>query len=527
MKLFKNGKIYTLDRENKIVDSILVEEGKIVGIGREEELIKKLNGGEIIDLEGKTVIPAFNDSHVHFVNYGYNKKKIPLYSCRSVEDVVKIGKEKFTVYGGWVLGRGWNQDLFIGEKRMPTREDLDKISTEYPICFTRTCGHVAVVNTKALEVCGITKDTKCSGGDVDYEKGTFSENGLYLVYSHIPSPSLEELKTMLVETQEEFFSMGITSVQTDDFETFPDKDFAKIIKAYTELEKEGKLKIKVTEQCLFPEIEKIKRFNELGYTFGYGSKNFRIGPIKLLLDGSLGGKTAFLQKPYIDNDKNYGIATYTIEEFEKVVTLADSLGYQVAVHAIGDGAIKMCVDAFEKLPNLNNKRHGIVHCQITTNELMERMKKLNILAYIQPIFLDYDLHIVEDRVGYERSLETYAWNTMRKLNIPMAFGSDSPVDTADVIKALHCAVNRQDISFRPAEKWLPNEALPIVDAIKYYTVGGAFASFEENLKGTIEVGKLADFVVLSENIIEIHSEDILKIKIDTTVVEGNIVYNRK
>lgn len=525
MKLFKNGKIYTMDRENKIVDSILVDAGKIVEVGKEKELKEKFEVGEILDLEGKTVIPAFNDSHVHFVNYGYNKKKIPLYSCRSVEDVVNAGKN-FTVYGGWILGRGWNQDLFEGEKRVPTREDLDKISTEYPICFTRTCGHVAIVNTKALEVCGITPDTKCDGGDADYEKGFFSENGLYLIYSHIPSPSLEELKAMLLETQDEFFSMGITSVQSDDFETFPDKDFEKIIQAYTELEKEGKLKMKVYEQCLFPEIERIKKFQDSGYYFGYGSKNFKIGPIKLLLDGSLGGKTAYLQKPYVGDEKNLGIVIYSVENFEKIVEYADSLGYQIAVHTIGDGAIKMCIDAFEKLPNLNKKRHGVVHCQITTKELMERMKKLDILAYIQPIFLDYDLHIVEDRVGYERSVETYAWKTMMDMDIPMAFGSDSPVDSADVIKALHCAVNRQDISYRPEGGWLPSEALDTVSAVKYYTQGGAYTSFDEEIKGNLEVGKLADFLVLNQDIFQVDKKEILKTKIEKTIVEGEIVFQK-
>lgn len=523
MKIFKNGKIYTMDSENRVADSIVVEDGKILGVGKESELIEKFGNVESVDLEGRCVIPAFNDSHVHFVNYGYNKKKIPLYSCRSVEDVVKAG-ENFTVYGGWILGRGWNQDLFNGEKRMPTREDLDKISTEYPICFTRTCGHVATVNSKALEVCGITKDTKCVGGDVDYEKGIFSENGLYLIYSHIPSPSLEELKNMLLETQEEFFSMGITSVQTDDFETFPDKDYEKIIKAYSELEKEGKLKIKVYEQCLFPEISRIEEFQGKGYHFGYGSKNFRIGPIKLLLDGSLGGKTAFLQKPYIDDENNYGIVTSSVEDFEKIVEYSDKNGFQIAVHAIGDGAIKMCVDAFEKLPNLNKKRHGVVHCQITTKELLERMKNLNILAYIQPIFLDYDLHIVEDRVGYERSLETYAWKTMKDMGITMAFGSDAPVDSADVIKAIHCAVNRQDISYRPEGGWLPEEAITVEDAVRYYSQGGAYTSFEENLKGNLEVGKLADFLVLDQNIFEVDKREILKTKIQMTVVEGEIIY---
>lgn len=524
MLLFKNANIYTLDISNSKADSILVENGKIVEIGKYDELIKKIYPNKVteIDLNGKTLIPSFNDSHVHFVNYGYNKKKIALHSCRSIEDIVKIGKNSAT-YNGWILGRGWNQDLF-DEKRMPTKEDLDLISRDYPICFTRTCGHIAVVNTKALEICKIDKDTKCEGGGIDFENGIFSENALYLIYSHIPSPSLSELKDMLLETQNEFFSMGITSVQTDDFETFPDKDYEKIIKAYTELEKEGKLKIKVYEQCLLPEISKINDFKNKGYHFGYGDKNFKIGPIKLLLDGSLGGKTAYLQTPYINDEKNYGIVTYSKEEFEKIVTFADSLGYQIAVHSIGDGAIKMAIDSFKNLPNLNKKRHGIVHCQITTEELIKRLKELNILTYIQPIFLDYDLHIVEDRVGYHKSLKTYSWKTMYDLNIPMAFGSDAPVDSADVIKALHCAVNRQDLNFLPKDGWLPKETLSVEEALRCYTITSAFASFEENKKGSLEVGKAADFIILDKDIFKINKNNILDIKILMTVVDGEIVY---
>ncbi|MHD0319481.1 amidohydrolase [Fusobacterium sp. THCT1E2] len=526
MHIFTNGKIYSFDSDNNIYEAIAVEDGKITAVGKTEEVLKEFEARKdkvVINLKGKTAVPGFNDSHVHFMNYGYTGKKIRLNDCKNIEELITLGREA-SPYGGWILGRGWNQDLFLGEKRIPEKSDLDKISTEIPVCYTRACGHVAVINSKAMELCGITPETECFGGDIDYEKGIFTENALYLVYSHISKLSLEEMKEIILETQEKFLAMGITSVQTDDFESFPDKDFKKVIQAYEELEKEKKLKIRVYEQGLMPTKGRVKELAEHKYFTGTGDERFKMGPIKLLLDGSLGGKTALLQLPYEGEEDNRGVVTYTQEEFDEIVKYADSLGYQIAVHAIGDGAVKMALDSFEKLPGLNRKRHGIVHCQITTMELINRIKELDIIVYIQPIFLDYDLHIVEDRVGYERSLESYAWRTMLNKGIRLCFGSDAPVDSADVIRSIHCAVNRQDINFYPENGWLPNEKISVEEAVRCYTVNSAYASFEENIKGSLEKGKLADFVVLDRDIFTIEKSQILSTKIDSTIVGGEILY---
>lgn len=526
MQIFKNARIHSFNSENTIYETMAIENGKIVSIGNTEDVLerfKEREDKEIIDLKGKTVIPGFNDSHVHFMNYGYTGKKIRLNECKSIEELIVLGK-KTLPYGGWILGRGWNQDLFLGEKRIPEKRDLDKISKDVPVCYTRACGHVAVINSKAMELCGITPETECFGGDIDYDKGVFTENALYLVYSHISKLSLEEMKNIILETQEKFLAMGITSVQTDDFESFPDKDFKKVIQVYEELEREKKLKIRVYEQGLMPTKGRIKELAGHKYFTGTGDERFKMGPIKLLLDGSLGGKTALLQLPYEGEDNNRGVVTYTQEEFDEIVKYADSLEYQIAVHAIGDGAVKMALDSFEKLPALNRKRHGIVHCQITTMELIDRIKELDIIVYIQPIFLDYDLHIVEDRVGYKRSLESYIWKTMLNKGIKLCFGSDAPVDSADVIKAIHCAVNRQDMNFYPKDGWLPNERISVEEAVRCYTLNSAYASFEENKKGSLEIGKLADFVVLDRDIFTIDKSEILSTKIDSTVIGGEILY---
>lgn len=527
MKIFKNGKFHSFNSENTVYEALVVENEKIIFTGSTEEVLKNYEdkAKEIVDFEGKTIVPGFNDSHVHFMNYGYTEKKVKLHHCKTIAELIELGK-KAQPYGGWILGRGWNQDLFLEGNGIPEKKDLDKISTTIPVCYTRTCGHVLVVNSKAMEVCGITRDTKCFGGEIDYDKGLFTENALELIYSHIDPLSVEELKEIILDTTDKFLAMGITSVQTDDFSSFPDKDFMKIVKAYEELKKEGKLKVRVYEQCFMDTVERVKELYESGLTPNKGDNLFKIGPIKMLLDGSLGGKTALMLEPYEGEESNRGVVTYTQEEFDKLTKYVDSLGYQIAVHAIGDGAIKMVLDSYEKLPDPAKRRDGIVHCQITNLELIKRIKEMGIIAYIQPIFLDYDLHIVEARIGKERASKSYTWKTMLNEGIKLCFGSDSPVDSADVIKAIHCAVNREDISGYPIGGWLPEEKLTVEEAIRCYTVDSAYAAFDENIKGSLEIGKLADFVVLDRDIFKIKKDEILSTNIVATVVGGEVLYKK-
>ena len=308
MKIFKNGKFHSFNSENTVYEALVVENEKIIFTGSTNEVLKKYGekAEEIVDFEGKTIVPGFNDSHVHFMNYGYTEKKVKLHHCKTIAELIELGK-KAQPYGGWILGRGWNQDLFLEENGIPEKKDLDQISTTIPVCYTRTCGHVLVVNSKAMEVCGITRDTKCFGGEIDYDKGLFTENALELIYSHIDPLSVEELKEIILDTTDKFLAMGITSVQTDDFSSFPDKDFMKIVRAYEELKKEGKLKVRVYEQCFMDTVERVKELYESGLTPNKGDELFKIGPIKMLLDGSLGGKTALMLEAYEGEESNRGV----------------------------------------------------------------------------------------------------------------------------------------------------------------------------------------------------------------------------
>lgn len=527
MKIFYNGKIYSMDKNNAMFEALVENNGVILSLGSSKEIIKEYsNYCESIDLKGNTVLPGFNDSHVHFVSYANNERMINLGRCKSINDVIEFGK-KADVCNGWISGRGWNQDLF-SDKRMLTKRDLNKISIDVPICFTRCCGHLIVVNEKALEVCGVTKNSSYYGGTIDYDSGTLTENALDLIYSHTASASVKEIKDIILLSQKSFLERGITSVQSDDFRSFSDNDYKKVLDAYQGLKVEGLLKIRVYEQSQLPSVEIINDFRNYYYSKYKDDDIFSIGPIKIILDGSLGARTAFLRYDYADDKGNRGVFKFSQNELDDIVSYADHLGYSVAIHAIGDGAIDMALNSFENIKGLYKKerRHGIVHCQITTEDIIERIKKLNSIVYIQPIFLDYDMHIVESRVGEEKSKKTYAYKTILDKGIQVSFGSDGPIDSISVIYGIHSAVNRQDRSLYPQNGWLENEKISVKEAVYCYTMGGAYSSFSEDKKGSLESGKLADFVILDRDIFNIDKKDIIKTNVIATIIGGDIVYGR-
>ncbi len=532
-----NGKIHTMDKERNIVEAIGINGDIIEKIGTNEEIMAlKNNSTKIIDLEGKVVLPGFNDSHMHLLSYGYSLNRIDLGGAKSIEEINCIIKniieEKDMEKGEWVNGRGWNQDYFIGEKRFPTRHDLDKISLEHPILIGRACGHIVVVNSKALELLNITKDTpQVDGGHFDLDEngeplGIFRENALGLVYSKLPNPTVDDIKHMMVRAIEDLNKNGVTSVGTDDFDAFPDVDYEKIILAYQELKEENKLKVRVYEQFLIQDKDRLQGFIDKGYGSSWGDKFFKLGSLKLLVDGSLGARTAALTEDYSDDYNNKGITKLLQDELDIIVDLANQYNIQVAIHGIGDRAMYMALESIEKVLDKNprdNHRHGIVHCQITDEELLNKFAELKIIAYIQPIFLDYDWKIVRSRVGENRERTSYNWKTMLDKNITIACGSDSPVETFNVMKGIYEAVTRKDLDGNPQGGWLPEQRLTVDEAVYGYTMGGAYASFEENIKGSLEEGKLADMVVLSKDIFNIEEDSIKDVEVVATIFGGELV----
>ncbi|MCT4620072.1 MAG: amidohydrolase [Marinisporobacter sp.] len=529
--LLINGKIASLDSQNTFYEAIGINGNKIDFLGS-NKAAKKITTtyDEVISLDGKLLLPGFNDSHMHLLNYGYTLKKMDLTKFASIENMIEKAKDfikSHSIAGEkWLLGRGWNQDKLM-ENRFPKRADLDTISKDIPILFTRTCGHISVCNTAALNIIDIEHLDE-NDPNIHIEDGIFQEDALNILYNAVPSPSLEDIKEMILTTCDHLLESGITSVQTDDLCTMPDQDYKKVLTAYEELNQEKKLPVRIYQQCLFFDKPSFKEFVESEYKTGMGDTFFKIGPLKLLLDGSLGARTALLREDYSDCPKNKGIASFKQEELNDLFDYSQKHGFQVAAHAIGDKAMDMFIDAIKKSSSYNenkDNRHGIVHAQITNSDILHSMKDLNLIAYVQPIFLDYDLHIVRDRVG-NRADESYAFKTMYDLGIKVSGGSDAPVVDFNPFENIYSAVVRKDLNLMPSEAYLPKEKLSVTEALKAFTINGAYSSFEEKIKGSLEVGKLADLVVLSEDIFNINENKIKDIYAAITIVDGKIVYKK-
>lgn len=535
-----NGRFHTMDSNRQIVNAVGIKGNTIEKVGTNDELLAlKEKSTKIYDLQGKTVLPGFNDSHMHLLNYGLSRTQVNLIGTTSIEEinsrVSKFIEEEKVKSGEWIMCAGWNQDYFKGERVFPTRYDLDKISTEHPIIATRVCLHVAIANSKALEMLNVNKDTaQVEGGQFDLDEngeptGVFREKALTLIYENLPKTSVEDIKTMMISAIKDMNECGITSVGTDDFEALPDKDYDNVIRAYLELKKEGKLKMRAYEQCLFRDKEKLQGFIDKGYKTGWGDELFKIGPLKLLLDGSLGARTAALMEPYADDPSAVGITTMVQDELNEIVELAHKNDFQVAMHAIGDRTMYMAFEsiekALEKFPK-EDHRHGIVHCQITDKHLLDKFKELEAIAYIQPIFLEYDWQLAVLRIGKEREKTAYNWGTMADNNVAIASGSDAPVEPFDVLNGIYEAVTRKDLAGNPEGGWMPEQRLSVDDAVYSFTMGGAYATFEEEIKGSIEEGKLADMVLLSEDIFEVEEDKIKDIEVDATIFGGEVVFGK-
>ncbi|MGG5461430.1 amidohydrolase [Clostridium sp. B9] len=537
--IYINGEVYTIT--NGMKEAFVEEDGRLIYVGNNDEALKlKDEESNIYDLEGKFVTSGFNDSHMHVLGLGYSLQMINLSNrTRSIEDVKSAIREYIDSRkledNQWIKGRGWNHDYFQEESRFPNRYDLDEVSKEYPICIIRACGHVCIVNSKALELLEINKYTlQIEGGTFDLDEtgeplGIFRENALNLIYDNIPSPSLNELKEMIKNSCRLLNSFGVTSAQTDDFIVFPKMSYEEVIKAYKELEEEGNLSVRIYEQAQLVDMDVLKVFIEKGYKTGVGSDLFKIGPLKLLGDGSLGARTAYLCEDYKDDNGNRGIAVYTQEQFDELIGYAHKKGMQVAVHAIGDGIMSMIIESIEKaiveFPK-ENHRHGIVHCQITTEDILRKFKELNLCAYFQSIFLDYDINIVEDRIGKERAKKTYNFKRMIEDGIIACNGSDAPVELPKVLNGIQCAITRKTLDGKKGP-FLKEQALTVEEAIKTYTILGAYASFEEKLKGSLEEGKVADFIILSANPFNVDKDKIKDIDIEATYLNGSCIFRNK
>lgn len=533
MAIFINGNIVTMGKAEK-AQAFCVRERKFKFVGSSEETLKlKQPDEEIIDLEGRTVLPGFNDSHMHFLGYAVDKSRVDLSKVTSIEEMIhrvkKYIADKSIPQGKWVICRGWNENLFE-ERRLPNKYDLDKISSKHPIFISRTCNHIGVANSLALEKLYIGNDTvNPERGIIDKDQkgptGILRENALNLVFSALPEMSKVEIKNVLKEAFNDALSCGLTTIHSEDMGQAGNLN--NLIEAYKELDEQRELPLRFVLQLNLPNEENIQYAKSLGLKTGAGGDMYKIGALKLYQDGSLGGRTAAMEQNYNDIDSN-GVAIYKQEELNNMVSAAHKAGFQLAIHAIGDRAMNMILEAYAKVKeNYSNEdlRPVIIHCQFTNPDIIDKFKKLGVIANVQPSFVMTDHPIVEKAVGKERAHYSYAWRTLLEEGIHTSFSSDAPIESFNPLYGIYAAVNRKNLEEKPNDGWNPEQIIDVNNAIYAFTMGSAYMNFEENIKGSISPEKLADFIVLSEDIFNISSEKIKDIKVIAAYVNGKMVYN--
>ena len=535
-QIYINGKVFTGDKNLK--SAFIVEGDRFSYVGCDKKALEKKEDGDIvIDLEKKFVTPGFIDSHMHIINYGHALEICDLMNATgSVDEIVNalsaFKDEKNIPEGEWITGRGFNQDCFSGAKELPTRHDLDRVSTVHPISITRSCGHCLSVNTKALEMLGIDGSLpQPYGGQFDldengYPTGVFRDAAMDMIQTHFKTHTKADFKRMIERVVKKLNSLGITGAHSDDFCVFDKMDYEDVISAYRELEAEGKLTVRINEQSQFVRPEDLKGFLLKGYKTGVGSDLFKIGPLKLLGDGSLGARTAYLTKEYADLPGEKGLAIFTQEQLDELIEIAHLAGMQIAVHCIGDGVLDMVLSSYERAFALSperDHRSGIVHVQLTRNDQLKKMQKMHLHAYAQTAFLDYDAYIVESRVGKELASTSYAFHTLKTLGCHVSNGTDCPVEIPNPMRGIQCAVTRMPLK-EDIPPYNPNECMSLEEALNSYTFEGAYASFDENNKGSIKEGLLADFAIMDGNPFETEPKNLHKIKALKTCLGGKIVY---
>lgn len=543
MLLLKNGVIATMDRAKPMAEAAVVDGGYFAYVGDDAsagDFARRFARGplETLDLRGGFVMPGFNDSHMHFIHYVKTKLSVDLFETHSMAELqarLRRGLQSYDGHGGrWLIGEGWNQAQFTDEQRFPTCRDLDRVTTEHPAIILRACFHVGVLNSKAMELLHLNRDTVARYGafaerdETGAPNGVIKENVLDDIKASLPCAGLGQLLEQVIQAQHDLFAEGLTSVQTDDFKYAPDERPYELVEGLRSLAEGGRLKLRLAEQALLTEQDSMDEFFARGGASFGGGDRFRISTVKILADGSLGARTAYLRKPYSDAPGEVGLPIYPKQEaLDALVLTAHRHNMAAAVHAIGDGAAEMALNAFrrarETYPWLR-PRHGLVHCQVMTAEQLRRLRELEVTAYVQPVFINGDMHIAPARLGAERVKTSYAWGDMLRLGVQLAFGTDCPVEHFRPLEGVYCAVTRRDMVGRGP--FLPEQALTQGQTLYAYTAGGAYASGEEESKGRIRPGMLADFILLDRNLLTCPPIELKEAKVLRTYVGGECVYQR-
>jgi len=528
-----NGKIYISFEPKKVVKALVVANERVLYAGENKKAkeITELLGGKIVDLGGRIILPGFIDSHMHLDELGMYLNMLDLRGVRSIEELKKkVEDYAKKVQTTWVLGHGWDQELFE-EKRWPTRWDLDEIVKERPVMLWRVCLHAAVLNTKAMELTGLLEID--SPGVIKNEDGeptgVVKEEAFELAREKFKETlTLEDYEKFLKDALSFAVSQGVTTVG---FVSCDEKSIQGLGKLKEKMNFPLRVRVyldpgkrELSERGLYGNKEILESLKKLGIKRGFGDEELKINGIKILADGSLGARTAWLSKPYSDDPSTSGYPNIDEGTLRELVEEAHKAGLQLAIHGIGDKTIDMILDVYEDLGDIKNRRHRIEHASILREDQIKRMAKLGVVASVQPHFIITDWW-TKSRVGDERVKWIYPFKSMLKNGIVLGLGTDSPVEILNPWETVYAAVTRGKYENVPYYEDTKNECLTLEEALHAYTIGSAYIMFEETNLGTLEEGKLADFIIVDRDPFEVNEKELRAIKVLETYVGGKKVYS--
>lgn len=485
-----NAKIHTMNDNNEIFEAMAIRDGKIVEVGPDRQIQNKYATEEIIDAGGREIYPGFTDAHAHILGLAQQKLNVNLHEAKSLDEImIRLEKHQAKKNKKFIIGSGWDQSLW-SDKAMPTNEKLNQLFPSTPVALFRIDGHAVLVNDFLLKQLKINESTQIEGGIIDLKAGKCSglliDNAMSPVFEVLPSYSDTEMQEAVLEIQEELFQYGITGVHEAGIE-FKDIAFFKKMIA------NNSLKIELYAM-LFPTAENIQFARKNGK---YKFKNLNIRSFKILGDGALGSRGACLKHAYSDRPGHFGVLTTPFVRMQEIAKICEETGYQMNVHAIGDSTNRLVIDLMEKMYEIKkDHRWRIEHAQILDPTDILRLSESGAFPSVQPTHAVSDQHWVADRIGNKRLLGAYAYQSILNQSGIFALGTDFPVESMNPFLTIHAAVQRKNKDNFPAEGFLTNEAISLMDCLKGMTIWAAFAAFEENRLGSLEPTKTANFVVL-------------------------------
>lgn len=517
--LVTNATVYTVDSTFSVAESFAVDNGKIVAVGKNDEILSAYRADTILDLKGKFVYPGFIDAHCHFLGYGLGLPKAWLAGAKSWSEVVSRLVEHQNKYPTeWVEGRGWNQNEW-DVKEFPTNELLNKAFPDTPVYIVRIDGHAAIANSKALAIAGITGNTKISGGEIVLKDGKptgiLIDNAMELVRKHIPTPSKKQKAQALLNAQQNCLAVGLTGVHDAGL----DADEVELIDS---MHKAGNLKMRINAM-LNPTHDNFEKYISKGI---YSTERLMVRSIKIYADGALGSRGALLLKPYADDPSTRGIQIEPTEKLDSVCSMAYKYGYQICTHCIGDAAVRLMLDIYSKyLPQGNDLRWRIEHSQVVDPADLPRYGEFDVIPSVQTTHATSDMLWAVNRLG-DRVKYAYAYQNLLAQNGWLPNGSDFPIEDINPLYGFYAAVARKNLYGEPQEGFQMENALTREQALRAMTIWAAKTCFEEEVKGSIEAGKLADFVVLDLDLINSEISNALKAQVLQTFINGENVYTK-